>query len=1169
MRINKYQNRKKLVAIFFSFALVFSHSVIAHQLFNSNQIRVDAAEYSGGGSGFSKNSDGSVSATFGVTDNNLDMRGWLLCLYSSKPSVDSSNKLVGSNDKHPYSDSSVIHYFFASNTQATGNINVTWAGNSGDQKQNWTASTSTGASGQTLKDYLSGSTVWHIVVGPRHYNSTWGGSGIGAGKDNYWENCDYYIGPTSEVFPTDDKDMTVSVTNYSGTYDGEPHSITINPTDPSSGYSISYRETSSGDYNLTQLPTYTEVCSKTVYFKITKTGYKDYTGSGTVIISKADAIYTAPTAKTNLVYDGTQKELVNAGTSNVLYSLDGTNYSSSVPKGTDAKQYTVYYKVEATTNYKGVDPKTIAVSISKGAADYIAPEAITGLVYSGEEQQLVSGGSSNVLYSLDNVNYSSDIPTGMNAKNYTVYYKVEETSNRYGFGPESIDVYIDKANPIYEAPIAKTGLVYNEDEQELVTAGSSNILYSLDDNTYSSVVPKGTNAGQYTVYYKIEETDNYYGLDVQSFDVVIDKAGAKYITPIAKTDLIYSGNEQELVSGGSSNVLYSLDNDTYSSDIPTGVNAGTYNIYYKIEETDNRYSFGPEMINVTINKAQAVFNTTPTAKLGLSYTAESHELINAGKSSGGTVLYSFDGEDYFSDVPTETLVGEYTIYYKIEGDSNYIGVDAKTIKAIIHPNDKTALNAVIEEAKKYFTDLMDKYPEIANKLNNEIIYAEAISDDDNKTIEEIGLSKDDLIYAYDLAHAEVVDTLIESIGDVRLTDKCLDDIEAAEEAFKALSEDQQALVNDLNKLESDRDLYDRLEDVANVINEVGDVTYSEESKEKIEKAKEAFNSLTPDEQNLIPTLSNELSSDEDIYNMLGLIANLGDVTYSEEYLQALNEARNAYDALDYNEQQAIYNYQSLVDAEESYKRIDEVVNLVNNIDEELEYVGTHNPEIDAAKEAYDALSENEKKLVPLRTKSVLETSIEEYEELKVEHERKEVEDREAGVAIAIEGASGIPNTVSIDINNSQSNDKDFTDNIDYQTINESIGEDEEISSVCEIKFYEEVEGEMVEVSLSDIDEGLSLTIKIDVPLDVDDTNFKIVLLDGDNNIIELDYTYDPVTRQATVVTSEVGTFAIISEVITPTVATEGLPGAIIGAIAVSGLILFIAFIPLINKRKKI
>ena len=35
---------------------------------------------------------------------------------------------------------------------------------------------------------------WHIVIGPRHYNTGWGDSGIGAGTDGIWENCDYYVG---------------------------------------------------------------------------------------------------------------------------------------------------------------------------------------------------------------------------------------------------------------------------------------------------------------------------------------------------------------------------------------------------------------------------------------------------------------------------------------------------------------------------------------------------------------------------------------------------------------------------------------------------------------------------------------------------------------------------------------------------------------------------------------------------------------------------------------------------------------------------------------------------------------------------------------------------------------------------------------------------------------
>ena len=111
-------------------------------------------------------------------------------------------------------------------------------------------------------------------------------------------------------------------------------------------------------------------------------------------------------------------------------------------------------------------------------------------------------------------------------------------------------------------------------------------------------------------------------------------------------------------------------------------------------------------------------------------------------------------------------------------------------------------------------------------------------------------------------------------------------------------------------------------------------------------------------------------------------------------------------------------------------------------------------------------------------------------------------------------------------------------------------------------------GEIVERSLADIDENMSVTIKIDVPLDVDDTNFKIVLLDEDNNTIEMAYTYDPVTRQATVTSKKIGTFAIITPVKAPTVAKDGLPLAILLAVLVSLTILGFALVPAILKRRK-
>ena len=103
--------------------------------------------------------------------------------------------------------------------------------------------------------------------------------------------------------------------------------------------------------------------------KITITGAGDYTGSilKTFEILKAEpTMVKAPTAVENLVFNGNEQELVTEGSTDfgtVLYSLDGTNYSEEVPKGTNAGKYTVYYKVDTDNYYYA--PKKVEVTIAE------------------------------------------------------------------------------------------------------------------------------------------------------------------------------------------------------------------------------------------------------------------------------------------------------------------------------------------------------------------------------------------------------------------------------------------------------------------------------------------------------------------------------------------------------------------------------------------------------------------------------------------------------------------------------------------------------------------------------------------------------------------------------------------------------------------------------------
>lgn len=156
----------------------------------NNQVEENAEYIFDATNGFTVASDKSLTATFRVSSNDLDMKGWLLCLMDSQPTCDSNSKLKDSNDAHPFNYPNCKYYFFASNTNQTGNISVTWRSNAKDEKN----------SGKTLAEVIA-EKDWYIVIGPRHYNTGWGDSGIGAGTNGIWENCDYFVGKASTVIP--------------------------------------------------------------------------------------------------------------------------------------------------------------------------------------------------------------------------------------------------------------------------------------------------------------------------------------------------------------------------------------------------------------------------------------------------------------------------------------------------------------------------------------------------------------------------------------------------------------------------------------------------------------------------------------------------------------------------------------------------------------------------------------------------------------------------------------------------------------------------------------------------------------------------------------------------------------------------------------------------------
>lgn len=91
--------------------------------------------------------------------------------------------------------------------------------------------------------------------------------------------------------------------------------------------------------------------------------------------------------------------------------------------------------------------------------------------------------------------------------------------------------YVKKLRtPEVTAPTPITELIYNSTPQNLISAGSTTggtMQYKLGDGgTYSTDIPTATEAGTYTVYYKVVGGEAYSDVDEASVTVTIDKAVA-------------------------------------------------------------------------------------------------------------------------------------------------------------------------------------------------------------------------------------------------------------------------------------------------------------------------------------------------------------------------------------------------------------------------------------------------------------------------------------------------------------------------------------------------------------------------------------------------------------------------------------------------------------------
>ena len=129
----------------------------------------------------------------------------------------------------------------------------------------------------------------------------------------------------------------------------------------------------------------------------------------------------------------------------------------------------------------------------------------------------------------------------------------------------TVTIKVNKATPTFTAPTAQENLTYTGQEQALITAGMTDhgtMLYSLTENgTYSQDIPTGTDAGAYTVWYRVIGDANHNDTAPASVAVSIGKKPLT-ITGVTAASKPYDGTTNADISSVTfDNVILNRDTD--------------------------------------------------------------------------------------------------------------------------------------------------------------------------------------------------------------------------------------------------------------------------------------------------------------------------------------------------------------------------------------------------------------------------------------------------------------------------------------------------------------------------------------------------------------------------------------------------------------------------------
>ena len=538
---------------------------------------------------------------------------------------------------------------------------------------------------------------------------------------------------------------------------------------------------------------------------------------------------TAPTAATGLTYKKDQAQALltsgasvttgNTATGSIQYKVgaDGT-WSTEIPKGTNAGNYDVYYKVLGDETYAEYAPTTpITVTIAK--ADPVTPTGITAKY--GDDTgkiKLPEGWTWNYWHYFGTVGkdtVKADFAGNDNYNNKTgVDITVEVGKADVAISYEKTEVSIE-----YGAEFGKNEIT-NPGNAEPTFTSSKESVATVSDSGYVTI--KGL--GETTITATIKDNAHYhYTTTEASYKLTVNPVTTAVTTAPTAAELTYGQKLSESTLTGGVAVSHGRSvAGTFAWKEPNLVPNASDNGEYDVVFTPTDTNCGKSTCKVTIKVNKKTVSVKdledaqkPVAKTGddVVYTGEPIELVTAPTADLPLDYEAFystdDGDSWSKDIPKKTDPGTYTVkvkYVSKGGNCNDIILD--DITATITPADKKALTDAITVAKAYYDTIKGNtdYSEAADKLDKAIKAAEEVAAKNKLTKSEVSTAAEALNTAKATAEAGVKDiddtvaakkvtdaiNALPASDKVATTDKAA--IEAARKAYDALTADQKKKV---------------------------------------------------------------------------------------------------------------------------------------------------------------------------------------------------------------------------------------------------------------------------------------------------------------------------------------------------------------------------------------